>query len=398
MHTRPFVLIVLLLRCSCSIRFLDAFGILSTTAITRRSQQQQNQQLLRSLPFVSNTRLQASNSNSMESSSSTTTAATTATESSNLPPELLDADDDFLHWFRFGAVGRLYQDDDAAEETSIDDIGDDDDDNNMLLEEEQAQQPEDIILERLKGATVAIVGMGGIGSWAAEALCRSGIGHLVLVDLDDICISSTNRQLHTMSNNVGAMKTEVMKERIMQIQPNCNVSIINDFVMMENVQDIVTNQFQNHYKVNMVIDTIDEDAEKAALVAACTDHGIPILTVGSPAGKSDPTKIVYMDLSQTSQKQDRVLGNVHDRLCKDFGFQQPAVASEGWGIPCVYSQEENKREAAAAAAADANGQSSFRNDGTLGTACFVTGTFGFVAASRVVEKIAKRTLTAPSKA
>ena len=132
---------------------------------------------------------------------------------------LLDDGDDNVynteddHSLRFSGAGRLFSTDDS---------------------------PEDIILERLQNSTVAVIGIGGVGSWTAEALCRSGVGNIILVDLDDVCISNSNRQLHAMSSTVGHMKTDVMKRRLLDINPNCNVTIIHDFVSTPYYNDVIS--------------------------------------------------------------------------------------------------------------------------------------------------------------
>mmetsp|Transcript_22629 Transcript_22629/g.42938 ORF Transcript_22629/g.42938 Transcript_22629/m.42938 type:complete len:385 (-) Transcript_22629:169-1323(-) len=279
--------------------------------------------------------------------------------------EGLSSDDD-LHWFRFGGVGRLYEDE---------------------------QNPEEVVLDRLKRATVAIVGMGGMGSWTAEALCRSGIGHLVLIDLDDICISNTNRQLHTMSTNVGSMKTDVMRDRLVAINPFINITLIHDFVMLDNVEEVVGNQLKK-LGVDVLVDSIDGDEEKAALIAACADNGVPVVTTGSPAGKNDPTQIVCQDLTQV--RGDGLLRACRDRLTKNFDFQINDE-QKPWNIAAVYSKQGVKESDAAESSSDTPSFASFRNDGNLGTVCFVTGTFGFVAASRVVEMIVDENLVQPSR-
>ena len=280
--------------------------------------------------------------------------------------DTINQDEADLHWFRFGGVGKLYSKDN--------------------------ERSEDQVLERLKQATVAVIGLGGVGSWTAEALCRSGIGHLVLVDLDDICTSNTNRQLHALSTNVGRMKTDVMRDRLVAINPYCVVTLIHDFVMVDNVQDIVGNQLHKLYKVDVVIDAIDGDAEKAALLAACADHGIPILTTGNPTGRSDPTLITCHDLLLS--EGDDLISACQDRLVHQFDFHMDTKGIENrkasWNIPCVYSrQKQNTRPGASVAA--------FRSDGHGGTACFVTGTIGFVAASRAVEMIVNGSFIPPSR-
>ena len=275
--------------------------------------------------------------------------------------EGLSGDDD-LHWFRFGGVGRLYED---------------------------AETSEEIILERLKRATVAVVGMGGIGSWTAEALCRSGIGNLVLIDLDDICISNTNRQLHTLSTNVGSMKTDVMRDRLVGINPYSNITLIHDFVMLDNVDEIVGEKFKE-LNVDIVIDAIDGEREKTALIAACTDHNVPVVTTGSPAGKSDPTQICCEDLAEV--RGDNLLKACRNRLVNDFEFNYTNEKLL-WNVPAVYSKQGVKEDETN----DVTQGNSFRNDGSLGTACFVTGTFGFVAAAHVVERIVDDNLVPPTR-
>jgi tRNA A37 threonylcarbamoyladenosine dehydratase len=282
-----------------------------------------------------------------------------------IPPSLdsegLSGDDD-LHWFRFAGIGRLYEDQDT---------------------------PEQVVLDRLKSATVAVVGMGGIGSWTAEALSRSGIGNLVLVDLDDICISNTNRQLHTLSTNVGSLKTEVMKERLVGINPYSNITLIHDFVMLDNVEDIMQRFKDLH--VDVVIDAIDGQSEKTALIGGCAKHGFPIVTTGSSGGKSDPSQIVCRDLTQVHE--DASLVACRNQLATDLIFAVSDDPSSIWNIHAVYSTQGNSNKNN-----DNNNNlaDSFRNEGS-GSASFVTGSFGFLAAARVVEMIVRQALVPPKK-
>jgi tRNA A37 threonylcarbamoyladenosine dehydratase len=304
------------------------------------------------------------------------TGETTTEELNSLaPPSSIDDDinpdgDDDLHWFRFGGVGRLYADE---------------------------SREEDQVLDRLKSATVAVVGLGGVGSWTAEALCRSGIGHLVLIDLDDICISNTNRQLHTLATNVGQMKTDIMRQRLVDIHPYCRITLIHDFVLLDNVQEIVGQKLKDQLRVTAVVDAIDGHEEKAALLAACADFGLPVVTCGSPAGTSDPTQIVCQDLTQV--EGDSLLGPCRQVMQEDFAF--PEVAKDDssgtrapWNIPSVYSQQ-TVRSCPSNLLVDQT--SSFRCDGSLGTASFVTGTVGFVAASRIVDMIVSQALVPPTR-
>ena len=250
------------------------------------------------------------------------------------------------------------------------------------------------ILDRLNQAMVVVVGLGGVGSWAAEALCRSGIGNLVLIDLDDICVSNINRQLHALSTTVGQMKIDEMKRRLLAINPHCNVTLIHDFVTTNNVYDI----FDRMGNPTAVLDAIDGSTEKSALLAACTEYKIPVVTCGGAAGKIDPTKIVYEDLTKVNG--DKLLSNCRRKLRKEYEFSrgrsfhetQKGKKSKKWNIAAVYSLEKQK---ALPSGSDA---SSLRQcDGALGTACFVTGSFGFAAAAKVIDMIASDKLKQPSK-
>lgn len=271
-----------------------------------------------------------------------------------------DGQDD-LHWFRFAGVGRLYEDEENTEE---------------------------VILARLQRARVAVVGLGGVGSWTAEALSRSGVGNLVLMDLDDVCISNTNRQLHTLSTNVGSLKTDVMKERLVAINPFANITLVHDFVMLDNVNEVVGQTFLNDLHVDVVVDAIDGAQEKAALLAACTKYGLPVVTTGSTAGKSDPGQIVCRDLVEV--QGDTMLAACRKKLIQEFDFTDNK--KRPWNIPAVYSTQGAKL---ASNADEEEAVASFRSDGNTGSACFVTGSFGFQAAARVVEMIVDENLVAP---
>eukprot|EP00571_Detonula_confervacea_P015122 CAMPEP_0172308706 /NCGR_PEP_ID=MMETSP1058-20130122/9222_1 /TAXON_ID=83371 /ORGANISM="Detonula confervacea, Strain CCMP 353" /LENGTH=400 /DNA_ID=CAMNT_0013021185 /DNA_START=168 /DNA_END=1370 /DNA_ORIENTATION=+ len=284
-----------------------------------------------------------------------------------------DDNDDYVNrGLRFSGVGRLYANTDTS--TTV-----------------------DAVLDRLTSATVAIIGIGGVGSWAAESLCRSGIGNLILVDLDDICISNTNRQLHATTSAVGKMKIDETKTRLLDINPKCNVTLVHDFVTVENANTLLESLLP---QLTACIDAIDGMYEKTALILACVDHGIPIVTCGGAAGRMDPTQIVVDDL--TKVQEDRLLFKSRKLLRQKHGFPKVAMPGQGkkirvrkWRIPAVYSTEVQQKPPSTSL--DEN-VSSFRTcDGALGTACFVTGTYGFVAASKVVEMIALDKLEVPKK-
>jgi len=253
------------------------------------------------------------------------------------------------------------------------------------------------IIDRLHASSVLVVGLGGVGSWAAEALCRSGIGSLMLCDLDDVCISNTNRQLHALSSSVGKMKIDVMKERLLQINPECNVTLVHDFVSSDNVESILNRLGP----VTACLDAIDGSQAKSSLIAACARRKIPIVTCGGSAGRTDPTKFVCEDLTRV--KGDPLLSSCRRNLRKFYGFEEGLSARDEngrfrkknprkWNILAVYSKEPQK------SLPNGSDSSSLRRcDGALGTACFVTGTSGFVAAGQIVKMIAEDRMLLPRR-
>lgn len=309
---------------------------------------------------------------------------------------------------RFGGVGRLY----AASVDKDDHTSD---------ENPQKLLPEELVLARLGAATVVVIGLGGVGSWAAEAIVRSGVGRAVLIDLDDICISNTNRQLHASTSTIGEMKVDAMQRRLRDINPACNISVVHDFVTPDNVHDILSQCVSISKRETpaapasfaakatksdptlMVLDAIDGGKEKSALLAACTDLRIPVVTSGAAAGLQDPSRIKVADL--TLVEEDKLLATVRKNLRKLYGFpaglafheKAKKKTKQKWRIEAVYSDEPQKeRPRPASADKNTDNTSSFRLcDGALGTACFVTGTIGFVAAGLVVDHIAKDSASPP---
>ena len=139
-------------------------------------------------------------------------------------------------------------------------------------------------LQLFAGAHVCVVGIGGVGSWAAEALARTGIGAITLIDMDDVCVTNTNRQIHALRDTVGQAKAEVMAERIRQINPECRVNVVDDFVTPDNVAEYMNAGF------SYVIDAIDSVRPKAALIAYCRRNKIPLVTTVARGGRSTPRR------------------------------------------------------------------------------------------------------------
>jgi tRNA A37 threonylcarbamoyladenosine dehydratase len=231
-------------------------------------------------------------------------------------------------------------------------------------------------LESLRRSHVCVVGIGGVGSWAVEALVRSGIGELTLIDLDDVCIGNTNRQLHALAGEYGKPKVEVMASRALAINPECRIHPLHCLFLKSNAEELLATRFE------FVIDAIDSPARKCVLIAGCRERGIPIITTGASAGRRDPTRIQVADLSVSSH--DRLLQEVRKKLRVRHGFPRNA---QPFGVECVFSREEMVYPGCED---DTEGEADLRLDCEtgFGTACFVTGAFGFVAASRVISKIA----------
>jgi tRNA A37 threonylcarbamoyladenosine dehydratase len=234
--------------------------------------------------------------------------------------------------------------------------------------------------QRLRRAHVCVVGIGGVGSWAVEALARSGVGHLTLVDLDDVCISNVNRQLHALTGTFGRPKVEVMAERVRLINPDCEVHARQEFFLQSNAEAILSGG------VDCVLDAIDRYSMKALLIALCCAKQIPVVTVGGAGGRSDPAAIETGDLAFSCN--DRLLKQVRKELRTKHGFSK---ADKSFGVDCVFSREPvvYAREDGSVSC-EKGDTTDFRIDCStgFGTASFVTGTFGLVAASIIVRKLA----------
>src|SRR5690554_3841638 len=148
-------------------------------------------------------------------------------------------------------------------------------------------------LEALAQAHFVVVGLGGVGSWAAEALARSGVGELTLIELDDVCVTNTNRQLHATQSRVGQPKNRVMRERLLDINPELRLHSVDDFLTRSNIPQLI----EPHH--HLVIDATDSAHIKAALVAYCLARKIRLVTVGSSGGKRDPQQVRVADLGKT---------------------------------------------------------------------------------------------------
>jgi len=244
-----------------------------------------------------------------------------------------------------------------------------------------------VALDRLRRAHVCVVGLGGVGSWAVEALARSGIGQLTLIDLDDVCISNVNRQIHALDGELGQPKVEVMTRRVKAINPDCQVQPWHSFFLKSNAEQILSSRF------DAVLDAIDSPSLKGLLIASCKQRGLPVVAVGGAGGRQDPTAIEVIDLAFTSG--DRLLQEVRRKLRRTYGFPR---GDQPFGIECVASREmpvfPTTQGCVSVDRAQADDLRLDCSSG-FGTASFVTGTFGLVAASRIVQRVARGNEPAP---
>lgn len=235
-------------------------------------------------------------------------------------------------------------------------------------------------LKTFRGAHVCVIGVGGVGSWVVEALARSAIGRITMIDLDNLAESNVNRQLHALTDTLGMAKVEALARRIAQINPYCEVTQVEEFVAADNVADMIPAG-----RFDYVIDAIDDARAKTALIVHCRQHQIPLVTIGSAGGQIDPTRIAVCDLSRT--EQEPLLARVRKNLRIKHGF--PRGTKHKFGIDAVYSTEPLRHPEVCEAGEDATGVTGLNCAG-YGSAVVVTASFGFVAAAHVLRKLAER--------
>jgi tRNA threonylcarbamoyladenosine dehydratase len=237
-------------------------------------------------------------------------------------------------------------------------------------------------LEKLHAAHVGVVGIGGVGTWAAEALARSGIGALTLVDLDEVCVTNINRQLHALTETVGHAKVEVMAERISAINPDCRITAEQKFFNAQTAEELLAPKF------DFVLDAIDDVTNKVLLLVRCREKNLPVIACGGAGGRRELTSVRVGDLSQASH--DKLLAEVRRKMRTEHGF--PAGQS-AMNVPCVYSVERTIYPQADGTVCEmrsaAEDGTKLNCNGGLGSATFVTGAFGFAAAGLIVRKIAE---------
>lgn len=238
---------------------------------------------------------------------------------------------------------------------------------------------------RLAGSQVCVVGLGGVGSWVVEALARSGVGRLVLVDADEVCVSNTNRQLHALEGQYGRGKGEVLAERARAIHPGIEVEVVPQFLLPSNLEALLD---RGH---DLVLDACDSFRSKLEMIAWCRRRKLPIIACGSAGGRTDATLVRVRDLSRT--EHDAMLALVRKKLRADFGF--PRNPDRYFGVPAVYSLENVKYPQADGSVCGVRpklgADAALKLDcgAGLGAATHVTGTFGFAMAGKAIELLLK---------
>jgi tRNA threonylcarbamoyladenosine dehydratase len=236
-------------------------------------------------------------------------------------------------------------------------------------------------LAKLRAAHVCVIGVGGVGSWAVEALARSGVGALAMIDLADVCVTNVNRQLPALDGQIGRAKADVLAERVALINPECRVTGVQEFFTAASAARLL------EVRYDFVIDATDKLANKCAIITACRERGIPVLTMGGAGGKRDGTAVRVADLAHT--EQDELLRQVRRKLRRECGF--PRDVRMDFGVPCVFSPEQPVYPwsgGICASEPEPGGSLTLDCATGFGTATFVTGAFGFAAAGAVVGRIA----------
>lgn len=236
-------------------------------------------------------------------------------------------------------------------------------------------------MEHLQASHIAIIGIGGVGSWTVEALARSGVGQLTLVDLDDICITNTNRQLHAVTGQVGKEKVQAMAERARLINPNIVINPIVDFFTESTESTILDNQ-----SYSCVVDAIDSLKSKCYLINACRQRALPLVVCGGAGGKSDPTAISCSDLAYATN--DRLLKMTRKILRRHYAYPSEP-SGEPFGASAIYSTENARFPWENGTVCDipepGSGLMKLDCESGFGTATQVTGTFGFAAAAEAIR-------------
>lgn len=239
--------------------------------------------------------------------------------------------------------------------------------------------------QRIRAMHVCVVGIGGVGSWAIEALARSGVDALTLIDYDSVCVTNMNRQVHALDSTIGEKKIHATARRVRDINPYCRCTLVDDFITDRNLFECLP--VENRY--DYVIDAIDSIKFKAALIYYCKRNKIPIITTGAAGGLTDPAQIMIKDLTRTFN--DPLAAKVRAQLRSEHGYTRNP--QRYFGVECVFSaQQQVYPKADGSIGHEKPGIRGVHLDCRMGygSASFMTGAMGFVAVARVIEKTLKK--------
>ena len=246
----------------------------------------------------------------------------------------------------------------------------------------------DNMMKKLFNSHVMLIGLGGVGSWAAEAIARAGVGRITVIDFDEICITNANRQLHALQGLVGHKKAKVIAERLQKVNPQAKVEAISLFYNKDTSAEIFA------LKPDYIVDAIDNLTAKTHLLNECRSKGMKVITSGSASGKMDPTRIKIIDLAETNI--DPLSHSVRKILRQEYGF--PNGPKDKFQIPCVFSDEVPMQPVelkydngqgfkCVCPQGELDPHGCLHRSVIYGNAGFVTGAFGLAMASWVVRDI-----------
>ena len=217
---------------------------------------------------------------------------------------------------------------------------------------------------------IAVIGVGGVGSWVVEALARSGVGSITMIDFDQVAISNTNRQIQALDSTFGMAKIHALEARIREINPDCRVNAIEDFLTQENMQQLIPAG-----TFDAVVDACDEAKVKAALIAHARYHKIKLVVCGAAGGKRNPLKLRQDDLGRVTH--DALLSRIRNTLRKDYRILPRKNGK--FNVSCIYLEEPSIRSTACATGS--------LNCSGYGSVVTVTAAMGFAAAAYCLEKL-----------
>jgi len=247
------------------------------------------------------------------------------------------------------------------------------------------------VFRAFKSTHACIIGIGGVGSWVAEGLARSGIGEITLIDMDDICVTNINRQIQALTSNVGELKTEVMAARLKDINPDIIVHIEDCFLTRENTRELIAEKYDT------IFDAIDSVKPKAQLIWHCKRNKIPLLCAGGAGGLTDPSQIEITDLARTFN--DALSSKTRSWLRREYNYS--TNPKRKLDVDFVYSKEQTHYPKADGSVckskSEMDGSVKLDCSSGFGSSTAVTASFAMFAVAHMLNKIAKRVAKSADK-